>query len=1141
MVAAMVDDPLRPQHGGWIYDVFLSFRGEDTRKNFTDHLYHALIDAGLNVFRDDPELQQGEDITSELERAIQGSKVAVIVFSQNYADSRWCLEELVKIMECRRTLRQLVLPIFYDVDPSTVRKQMGGFEEAFLRHEQRFFTDIDRVLRWRMALSEAANLSGWDLRNIADGHEAKFIRLIVEKISRELNSTYLFIALYPVGIESRVKVVASHLDIGSNGVRFVGILGMGGMGKTTIAKALYNQLYHNFEAKCFLANIKDISKQPNGQIRLQEQLLSSVTKSTKIKLENVDRGIVVLQERLRCKKVLLILDDVDEIGQLNAIARSREWFGPGSRIVLTTRDQHLLNQLEADGICSVDEMDDTEALELFSWHAFRNSYPLETFHELSKRVVNYSGGLPLALEVLGSFLFGRSRAEWEVTLNKLKKIPDDQIQRKLRISFDGLNDHTYKDIFLDVSCFFIGMDKNYVEQVLDGCGSFPKIGISVLLQRCLLTIGDKNKLMMHDFLRDMGREIVREKFPKEPEKHSRLVLHEEVISVLSRHKGTYAIEGLSLKLPRFSKEKLSSKAFNEMQNLRLLQLNFVNLTGDFKHISQEIRWLCWHGFPLKFLPKDFHMEKLVAVDLRYSQIRFFWKESKFLKNLKFLNLSHSHYLTYTPDFSKLPNLETLKLKDCKSLVELHPTIGELKALILINLKDCKCLKSLPKGFSMLKSLETLILSGCSKLSTLPEDLGEMVSLITLTADDTAIQRIPSTIVKLKKLKYLSLCGCKGPPSKSFPSAFWSWISPTKYPNSSLLPSSLQGLNSLRTLRLKNCNLSNNTIPKDIGSLISLRELDLRDNSFHSLPSSISGLLKLETLMLDHCNELQCIPDLPPHLNSLYASNCISLERAPDLSNVKRMVALSVSNCPKLMDIPGLEMLLDSIRVIHMEGCSNMSSSFKESILLGWTVSGFGGVCVPGKEIPDWFAYKDEGHSVFFDLPQFTDCNLEGFIVCIVYSSCFDNAVSSDLPSLSVINYTKGVITTNKPLTNDVVMSTEDHLWQGHLSNKTFKMEAGDEVEIIINFGAEITVKKIGISLVFDKYVKRKMLEFGSTSNDDDGVVNNRDGDVIENEGGVGSKRGCDHDDEGPSDWYQLPKRLKYENNSEEEQREKERL
>ena len=156
-------------HPSWTYDVFLSFRGEDTRKNFTDHLYFALRDAGINTFRDDNELRREEDITSELWSAIQGSKISVIVFSSNYAASRWCLEELVKIMECRRTVRQLVFPIFYDVEPSDVRNQTGSCAQAFLEHEDRYLLDIDKVLRWRRALIEAANLSGWDLRNTADG------------------------------------------------------------------------------------------------------------------------------------------------------------------------------------------------------------------------------------------------------------------------------------------------------------------------------------------------------------------------------------------------------------------------------------------------------------------------------------------------------------------------------------------------------------------------------------------------------------------------------------------------------------------------------------------------------------------------------------------------------------------------------------------------------------------------------------------------------------------------------------------------------------------------------------------------------------------------------------------------------------
>jgi hypothetical protein len=138
-------------------------------RTFTDHLYFALRDAGIKIFKDDNELRRGEYLASELLRAIQGSRISVIVFSKNYATSRWCLEELVEIMECRRTLTQLVLPIFYDVEPSDVRNQTSSFAEAFAKHEEHYLLDKDKVLRWRRALREAADLSGWDLRKTADG------------------------------------------------------------------------------------------------------------------------------------------------------------------------------------------------------------------------------------------------------------------------------------------------------------------------------------------------------------------------------------------------------------------------------------------------------------------------------------------------------------------------------------------------------------------------------------------------------------------------------------------------------------------------------------------------------------------------------------------------------------------------------------------------------------------------------------------------------------------------------------------------------------------------------------------------------------------------------------------------------------
>ena len=144
------------------YDVFLSFRGEDTRLNFTDHLYSALNRRGIHTFRDDERLTRGESIQPSLLKAIEESKVSVVVFSENYAKSKWCLDELDKIMECMREKGQIVLPVFYHVDPSDVRKQTGSFGEAFAG-----YTNVaeERLQRWKAALREAGSLSGWHVEH----------------------------------------------------------------------------------------------------------------------------------------------------------------------------------------------------------------------------------------------------------------------------------------------------------------------------------------------------------------------------------------------------------------------------------------------------------------------------------------------------------------------------------------------------------------------------------------------------------------------------------------------------------------------------------------------------------------------------------------------------------------------------------------------------------------------------------------------------------------------------------------------------------------------------------------------------------------------------------------------------------------
>ncbi|CAN6564248.1 unnamed protein product [Malus baccata var. baccata] len=432
----------------WSYDVFLSFRGEDTCNGFTSHLHEALKYRGCRVFIDEGGLNRGEEIKEKLFDAIEESRICIIVFSKMYADSSWCLDELVKIMECRDKLGQHVLPIFYHVEPSHIRKQIGDLTKAFQKHEKDICEEKDdkkrkakqeRVKQWRMALRKAGNLSGHRLQ-IGDGCEAEFIKNIVEESTWKWlpRTNELHVTKHLVGIKSRIQGIISDLSSGgSNDVLMVGIWGMGGLGKTTVAKVIYNQIHRMFEFKSFLADVSDTSSK-HGLVYLQETLISDILKQ-KSQIRSVDIGISMIKH-LQRKRVLVIIDNIDDRKQLDAIAGSRDWFGPGSRIIITTQNEHLLKQVKVDKTYPLQEMKKEEALELFSWHAFKKSCPNEDYLEVSKKVVSYCEGLPLALEVLGSFLFKRPIKEWKSQLEKLERIHEGEIIKSLRISFEGLDD-----------------------------------------------------------------------------------------------------------------------------------------------------------------------------------------------------------------------------------------------------------------------------------------------------------------------------------------------------------------------------------------------------------------------------------------------------------------------------------------------------------------------------------------------------------------------------------------------------------------------------------------------------------------------------------------------------------------------------
>ncbi|XP_030965721.1 disease resistance protein RPS6-like [Quercus lobata] len=267
----------------WIYDVFLSF-GEDTRNNFTGYLYEALCYQGFNTFIDN-DLQKGEEISMELHKVIESSMISIVVFSKSFASSTWCLNELVKIFECRSN-GQLVLPIFYKVNPSEIRKQDGEFGIALAEHEEKFKDDREKVQKWRKTLTEAANLSGFHYNDSCTKSEFEFIQRVIKEIS-SAKSNQLFVAKHPVGIDIRAEAIELLLDIESNDVCMVGICGSRGIGKTTISKVVYNSIANHFEGSCFLENVSEMSITNGGIIQLQEKLLSKVLQGRDLKVQNV--------------------------------------------------------------------------------------------------------------------------------------------------------------------------------------------------------------------------------------------------------------------------------------------------------------------------------------------------------------------------------------------------------------------------------------------------------------------------------------------------------------------------------------------------------------------------------------------------------------------------------------------------------------------------------------------------------------------------------------------------------------------------------------------------------------------------------------------------------------------------------------
>ncbi|KAJ6858846.1 hypothetical protein NC652_041272 [Populus alba x Populus x berolinensis] len=905
----------------WKYDVFLSFRGKDTRNTFTSHLYDALCRKKIKTFIDDG-LERGEEITPALLKTIEESRMSVVIFSENYASSPWCLDELVRILECKETYGQIVLPVFYQVDPSDVDEQTGSFGNAFAELENFFKGKMDKVPRWRDDLRKAASISGWDSQ--VTSPESKLVREVVQTIWKRLNDAPPSKLRGLVGVDSRIEQINKLLYIvPSDHVRTIGIWGMGGVGKTTIAGAFYDRYSSQYEGHHFLPNIRQESEK--GRLNdLRDELLSKLLEEENLRVDTPHIPTFTWN-RLCQKKVLLVLDDVNDVRQFQHLIEERS-FGEGSVVVITSRDKQVLKNV-ADEIYEVEELNSHEALQIFSLNAFKGNHPPKAYMELSIKAINYAKGNPLALQVLGSFLFGRERYFWESQLNEIESFPELNIYDLLRIGFDALRDNNTKSIFLDIACFFRGHRVDFVKRILDVCGFKTEIGFSVLIDRCLIKISD-DKVEMHDLLQEMAHDFVRKQSLDELGRQSRLWSPKDVYQVLTNNLGTGKVEGIFLDVSKRKEIVLSSTAFARMYRLRLLKIYNseagvkcrVHLPHGLESLSQELRYLHWDGYPLTSLPRNFCPENLVELNLTFGKLKQLWRGDQNLGNLKDVNLSNCEHITFLPDLSKARNLQRLNLQFCTSLVKVPLSIQHLDKLIDLDLRHCTSLIGLPRRINS-SCLMTLNLSGCSNLKKCPETARK---LIYLNLNETAVEELPQSIGELSGLVTLNLKNCKLLVN---------------------LPENIHLLTSLRIVDISGCSsisrfpvFSKNIrylylngtaieeLPSSIGDLRELIYLDLGGcNRLKNLPSAVSKLVCLEKLHLSGCSSITEFPKVSNNIKELYLNGTAIREIPSSIDCLFELAELHLRNCKQLEILPSSICKLKNLQRLNLTGCLQFRS------------------------------------------------------------------------------------------------------------------------------------------------------------------------------------------------------------------------
>ncbi|KAG7536353.1 Toll/interleukin-1 receptor homology (TIR) domain [Arabidopsis suecica] len=763
---------------------------EEVRYSFVSHLFEALSQKGIpDVFVD-----SGDLLSNESQSKVERSRVSVIVLPGN---RKVCLDKLVKVLECQGTNDQVVVPVLYG----------------------------NRTV-------EAEWLSALDLRGFPSVHQSskecsdsKLVNEIVKEVYEKL------FYMERIGIYSKLVEIENMVCKQPLGTHRLGIWGMPGIGKTTLAKAVFDQMSRAFDASCFIEDYDKAIQEKGLYCLLEEQFLKE-----KHGADGTTTKLSLLRNKLNNKRVLVVLDNVRNPLVAEPFLGGFDWFGPKSLIIITSRDKQVLRLCRVNQIYEVKGLNEKEALQLFLLCASIKDMGEQNLHELSVKVVKHANGHPLALSIYGRELkyCKRKLSEMETAFLKLKLRPPFKIFEAFKSSYDTLND-SEKNIFLDIACFFNGENVDYVMQLLEGCGFFPHVGIDVLVGKCLVTISE-NRVWMHNLIQDVGRKIVSGE-TVQIERRSRLwepwsikyllednegKANREPKKTFKRSQGTKEIEGMFLDASKLSFDA-NPDSFENMIGLRMLKIYYSNKKihpvinfpkGFFHSLPNELRLLHWDNYPLKSLPQKFDPRHLVEINMPNSQLHKLWGGTKTPEMLRTIRLCHSQQLVDIDDVLKAQNLE------------------------VIDLQGCARLKSFP-GTSHLLHLRVVNLSGCTEIQSFPE---LPPNIETLRLQGTGIMEL-------------------------------STVKPNGAPDIMSLLEELQGLSDV--LRLQRITSLISSSCQYLGKLIFL---DLKDCSrLESLPNMIN-LKSLEVLDLSGCLVLKAIQGFPQNLKELYIIGTAELNK-----------------------------------------------------------------------------------------------------------------------------------------------------------------------------------------------------------------------------------------------------------------------